>query len=271
MNNFTVEPNKTFSLSKINANDCGEWENKKDEAKTKLAELTAEIDQLQEILYAEHKHKILIVLQGMDGGGKDGTIRAVFDGVNPQGVQVANFKVPTPLELDHDYLWRIHPCVPGKGELVIFNRSHYEDTLIVRVHDLISIEECNKRYQQIVHFETMLFEEGTTILKFCLFIDKDEQKKRLLERLDDPTKQWKFNPNDINERKLWDQYMVAYEEMLNHTSSDISPWYLIPANHNWYRNLIIAQIIVGELKKLEMQYPPLLGDIEAYKKELLAD
>jgi len=268
MNNFLVKPDEKISLDKIDPNDCGQWEGKKDEGTLHLSELTTQLDQLQEILYAEHKHKILIVLQGIDGSGKDGTIRAVFDGVNPEGVQVANFKVPSPQELDHDFLWRIHAQVPAKGELVIFNRSHYEDVLIVRVHNLISSDECQKRYNQINAFEQMLAEEGTTILKFFLYISPDVQKTRLLERLNDPTKQWKFNPNDINERQLWDKYMQAYEDMLNHTSQELAPWYLIPSNHNWYRTMIIAQIIVDELTKLNMQYPALQGDVEAYKKEL---
>jgi PPK2 family polyphosphate:nucleotide phosphotransferase len=268
MKNFLVKPDEKISLNKINPDNYGKWKGKKEEAKQQLSKLTAKLDQLQEILYAEHKHKILVILQGIDSAGKDGTIRAVFDGVNPQGVQVANFKVPSPQDLDHDYLWRIHAQVPAKGELVIFNRSHYEDVLIVRVHNQISNNECLQRYKQITAFEQMLAEEGTTILKFYLYISPDEQKTRLLERLDDPTKQWKFNPNDINERQLWDKYMLTYEDMLNHTSHKFAPWYIIPADHNWYRNLIIAQILVDELTKLNMIYPTLQGDIEAYKKAL---
>jgi PPK2 family polyphosphate:nucleotide phosphotransferase len=269
MNNYLVKPNEKISLDKIDPNDCGQWEGKKDDAKLHLIELTAKLDQLQEILYAEHKHKILIILQGIDGSGKDGTIRAIFDGVNPQGVQVGNFKVPSAEELDHDFLWRIHAQAPSKGKLVIFNRSQYEDVLVVRVHNLISSEECQKRYSQISEFEKMLAEEGTSILKFYLHISPDVQKTRLLERLDDPTKQWKFNPNDINERKLWGKYMQAYEDMLNHTSHEYAPWYIIPSNNNWYRSITIAQIIVDELTKLNMQYPALQGEIKTYKKEIL--
>jgi PPK2 family polyphosphate:nucleotide phosphotransferase len=173
-------------------------------------------------------------------------------------------------ELDHDYLWRVHTEVPGKGEIVVFNRSHYEDVLIVRVHNLVPQNCWEKRYQHILEFERMLSDEGTTILKFCLYIDQEEQKKRLLERLADPTKQWKFNPNDAQERKLWSQYMLAYETMLNKTSTQFAPWYLIPANHNWYRNLVIASVIVDKLESLNMQYPVITGDIEAYKKEIQA-
>jgi PPK2 family polyphosphate:nucleotide phosphotransferase len=270
MNHLKINPNSKILLGEINANDSGEWEGKKEDAKKRLLELTIRLDQLQEILYAEHKHKVLIILQGLDGGGKDGTIRAVFDGVNPQGVQVANFKAPSSIELDHDYLWRIHAQVPKKGEIVIFNRSHYEDVLIVRVHNLVGQDVWEKRYQHILEFERMLSDEGTVILKFFLYIDQEEQKKRFLERLADPTKQWKFNPNDLQERKLWDKYMLAYEAMLNKTSSEFAPWYLIPSNRNWYRNLVIASIIVEKLESLNMQYPVISGDIQQYTNELQA-
>jgi PPK2 family polyphosphate:nucleotide phosphotransferase len=270
MNHHKIKPNEKVSINKIDANDCGEWEGKKDEAKLKLVDLTSHLDQLQEILYAEHKHKILIVMQGMDGGGKDGTIRAILEGANPQGVRVVNFKGPTSTELDHDYLWRIHNAVPAKGEIVVFNRSHYEDVLIVRVHNMVPENIWEKRYQQIREFEKMLADEGTTILKFCLLIDKDEQKKRFLERLADPTKQWKYNPNDVQERKLWDQYMQAYETILNQTSTDYAPWYLIPANRNWYRNLVIASVIVDTLEQLNLKYPNLDIDINTAIKEIEA-
>jgi PPK2 family polyphosphate:nucleotide phosphotransferase len=270
MNFHLVKPDSKVRFSEIDANNCGEWNGKKEEAKIRLSELTAKLDRLQEILYAEHKHKVLVVVQGLDGGGKDGTIRAVFDGVNPQGVHVANFKAPTTTELDRDYLWRVHAEVPAKGEIVVFNRSHYEDVLIVRVHNLVPQSIWEKRYEHILEFERMLTDEGTLILKFCLYIDQAEQKKRLLERLADPTKQWKFNPNDTQERKLWNQYMLAYETMLNKTSPEFAPWYLIPANHNWYRNLVIASVIVDNLENLNMQYPAITGDMEAFKKEIQA-
>ncbi len=268
MKNHLVEPNDKVELAHIDPNDCGKWEGEKEEAKAFLAELTQRLDKLQGLLYAEHKHKVLIVLQGLDGAGKDGTIRAVFEGVNPQGVRVANFKVPTLTELEHDYLWRIHAQVPAKGELAIFNRSHYEDVLVVRVHNLAPEETWKKRFNQIVEFERLLIEEGTTIFKFFLHIDREEQKTRFLERLDEPTKQWKFNPKDIEERKLWDQYMQAYEDVLNKTSTDFAPWYIIPSNHNWYRNMAIAEIIVNGLENLKMKYPSLNGDIDQYKQAL---
>lgn len=270
MKDHKVKPQEKVKLSELDANYCEGWKGSKKDAKIKLVELNKQLDRLQEILYAEHKHKILIVLQGMDSGGKDGTIRAVFDGVNPQGVKVVNFKAPTTTELDHDYLWRVHQAVPARGEIVIFNRSHYEDVLVVRVHNLVPKKIWQKRYQHIREFEKMLTDEGTTILKFCLFIDKDEQKKRFLERLADPTKQWKYNPNDVNERKAWDDYMAAYETMLRETSTDYAPWYLVPANHNWYRNLVIAQVIVNKMEELNLQYPKLNIDIEEAKKAIEA-
>ncbi len=270
MNLYKVKSKEKVMLKKMDANDCGEWEGKKKEAKAKLAELNQRLDELQEVLYAEHKHKVLIVFQAMDSGGKDGSIRAVFEGVNPQGVRVVSFKAPTTTELSHDYLWRVHQAVPGKGEIVVFNRSHYEDVLVVRVHNLVPRETWEKRYEHIRNFEKMLADEGTVILKFCLFIDKEEQKKRFLERLNDPTKQWKYNPNDVKERGFWDDYMAAYETMLNETSTDYAPWYLVPANRNWYRNLIIASAIVKKLEELNPQYPPLEIDIQNAIKEVEA-
>jgi PPK2 family polyphosphate:nucleotide phosphotransferase len=213
------------------------------------------LEELQEMLYAEHKHKVLIVLQAMDTGGKDGTIRHVFEGVNPQGVRVAGFKKPTPEELDHDFLWRVHKQVPGKGEVVIFNRSHYEDVLVVRVHNLAPQEVWSKRYDHINDFERMLVDEGTTILKFFLHIDLDEQKERLQARLDEPNKRWKFNPEDLEERKLWPQYVKAYEDAISKTSTDWAPWYIVPANRKWYRNLVVGTVIIETLKDLDMRYP----------------
>jgi PPK2 family polyphosphate:nucleotide phosphotransferase len=197
----------------------------------------------------------LVVLQALDAGGKDGTIRSTLSGINPQGVHIASFKVPTEQERDHDYLWRIHQLVPGKGELVVFNRSHYEDVLVVRVHNLVTKDMWSQRYAQINHFEQMLAEEGATLLKFYLNVSKDEQKQRLQERLDDPSKNWKFNPGDLKERALWDDYINAYEDVLNNTSTSWAPWYVIPANHNWYRNLCVTSILVKTLEDLKMNYP----------------
>jgi PPK2 family polyphosphate:nucleotide phosphotransferase len=191
----------------------------------------------------------------MDTGGKDGTISHVFDGVNPQGVRVASFKVPTPVELDHDYLWRVHQVTPGKGEMVIFNRSHYEDVLAVRVHNYVPPEVWEKRFEQINQFERLLVDSGATILKFYLHIDLDEQKKRLQARLDDPTKRWKFRLGDLEERKLWSDYMKAYEDVLSRTSTAYAPWYIVPANRKWYRDLVISAVLVDTLTSLKMKFP----------------
>ena len=255
MKQYKIDPDKIVSLDEWDANDVGEFGEKRAEAEAKTATLNDELEELQELLYAEQKHKVLIVLQAMDTGGKDGVIRHVFGGVNPQGVRVASFKVPTPVELAHDYLWRIHSQTPGKGELVIFNRSHYEDVLVVRVHKLVPEEVWRRRYDQINHFERLLFEEGTTILKFYLHIDKKEQKGRLQARLEDPKKQWKFNIGDLDERKLWGEYMRAYEDVLSKTSTRWAPWYIVPANRKWYRNLVIVSILVKTLRSLNMEYP----------------
>jgi PPK2 family polyphosphate:nucleotide phosphotransferase len=204
------------------------------------------------------------VLQALDSGGKDGTIRSVFRYVNPQGVKVANFKVPTPIELDHDYLWRVHQKTPGKGEIVIFNRSHYEDVLVVRVHSLVTENVWKKRYQHIVNFEKTLVDEGTTILKFYLNIDSKEQKERFLDRLREPDKLWKFNPRDIDERKLWGKYQKAYEDAINKTSRKNAPWYVIPANRNWYRDLCISTVIRDTLLSLKMKFPEEIENPEHY-------
>ncbi|MBI5033217.1 MAG: polyphosphate kinase 2 family protein [Chloroflexi bacterium] len=252
---YPVKLGQHLNLNKVDANECSEFTGDKETAQNKMDSLIKDLDQLQELLYAEHKHKILIVLQGMDTSGKDGTIRHVFSGVNPQGVRVANFKEPTPLELAHDYLWRVHQQTPGSGEIVIFNRSHYEDVLIVRVHGIITPKECRRRYADINAFETMLTNEGTLILKFFLHIDKDEQRKRLQDRLDDKDKHWKFNTDDLKERARWDDYMEAYEDALSATSTDCAPWYLVPANRKWYRNLLVLRTLVQSLRDLKMAYP----------------
>jgi PPK2 family polyphosphate:nucleotide phosphotransferase len=204
----------------------------------------------------------------MDTSGKDGVIRRVFEGVNPQGVRVAAFKVPTAPELARDYLWRVHQQVPGRGEMVIFNRSHYEDVLVVRVHNLVPPEIWEKRYDQINEFEQILVEEGTTVLKFFLHIDAEEQRQRLLARLDEPTKRWKFNPGDLKERQLWAEYQKAYEVVLSKTSQDVAPWFIVPANRKWYRDLIISAALVDTLKGLKMEYPQPTEDLDTYRTEL---
>lgn len=266
---YRVPHKSKIKLKNYDPNDSSLFEGGKKEAKAAMSKLNQELGGLQEQLYAEGKHKLLIILQAMDTGGKDGTIRSVFEGVNPQGVKVASFKTPTPLELSHDYLWRIHQHTPGRGEIVIFNRSQYEDVLVVRVHELVPEEVWSKRYEQINAFERMLTDEGTTILKFYLHIDLQEQARRFLARVEDPTKQWKFNPGDLAERERWDDYMQAYEDMLNRTSTNWAPWYVIPANKKWYRNWLIANIVIKTLKDLNLQYPSSPEDLEPYHKRLL--
>ena len=220
-----------------------------------LAQLNAQLVELQEVLYAENKHKVLVVLQATDTGGKDGVIRKVFSGVNPQGIHVASFKAPTPEELEHDYLWRVHQRVPAKGEMVIFNRSHYEDVLITRVEGWIDDRTAKRRFRQINDFEAMLVEEGTVILKFFLHISKEEQKERLQDRLDDNAKNWKFNPGDLVARGKWDDYQRVYEEAINATSSPHAPWHIVPADRNWVRDLYVCSVIVSTLRDLNMRYP----------------
>lgn len=255
MDKYRVKPGQTVDLKNWDPDEISLFPEGKKAAKKKTKKLNEKLGALQELLYAEHKHKVLFVLQALDTGGKDGTIRAVFDGVNPAGVKVASFKVPTLIESDHDYLWRIHKHTPGKGEMVIFNRSHYEDVLVVRVHNLVDESVWKKRYDHINHFEKMLADEGVTIIKVFLHISKEEQKERLQERLDIPRKNWKFSSGDLKERALWDEYQKAYEAVLEKTSTEYAPWYIIPANRNWYRNYLISSILVDKLELLDMQYP----------------
>lgn len=270
LDQFRVTPGEHVHLDKIDPDNTGEFDGSKDEGKSVLDQLTKELEGLQERLYASGKHAVLIVLQGMDTSGKDGTIRHVFDGVNPQGVRVANFKVPTSDDLAHDFLWRVHKQTPAKGEMVIFNRSHYEDVLVVRVHNLVPEKIWSKRYGHINDFERLLADEGTAILKFYLHINKHEQKSRLLDRLDQPDKLWKFNPGDLKERDLWDSYTRAYEDMLGMTSTEWAPWYIVPSNHKWYRNLVIASRLVETLKALDPQYPDPIpeNEVKMYREEL---
>jgi PPK2 family polyphosphate:nucleotide phosphotransferase len=210
---------------------------------------------LQYQLYAEGQRALLVVLQGIDAGGKDGTIRHVMSGLNPQGVTVTPFKVPEGEEKRHDYLWRVHDAVPEWGKLGIFNRSHYEDVLVVRVHDLVPKSVWSKRYRHINEFERMLSDNGVRIVKFLLYISKDEQAKRFQERLDDSTKNWKFSMADVKEREFWDDYIRAYDDALRECSTDYAPWYVIPANHKWFRNLAVSQIIVDTLEDMKLKFP----------------
>jgi PPK2 family polyphosphate:nucleotide phosphotransferase len=224
--------------------------------KLRVDGFAAQIAELQEVLYAERKHKVLIVLQGMDTSGKDGTVRSVFGKIDPLGVNSVSFKSPTEQEKAHDFLWRIHQQVPALGEVVIFNRSHYEDVLITRVHDWIDDKECERRYAHIRDFEKMLTETGTTILKFFLHISSDEQKRRLQDRIDDTNKHWKFDPQDLKERKYWGDYQRQYERVINETNTGYAPWHIIPADSKTHRNLAIASIVLETFNKLKPAYPP---------------
>ena len=246
--------------------DCGvTFGRDKAGAESALAANLARLTSLQERIYAEAKHAVLIVLQGIDAAGKDGTISVIAGAFNPQGTPVTSFKEPTPKELAHDFLWRVHAAVPGKGEIGIFNRSHYEQVLIVRVHNLEPEEQWRRHYGEIRDWERMLTDSGLTILKFFLAIDKDEQRRRFQDRIDDPTKRWKFGMSDITERKSWDDYTAAFQEMLLETSTDFAPWYLVPANRNWLRNLSISEIVADAIDDLNPQYPAAEPGVEGLK------
>jgi len=264
---FQVKPNAKLDLGKFDAADKSLISGDKDEAKEALEGLRKRLESLQSLFYADGKHKLLIVLQAMDTAGKDSTIRMVFDGVNPQGVKVFSFKAPTSEELAHDFLWRVHAKTPANGEIAIFNRSHYEDVLITRVNGWINDDTCQTRYQSIRAFEQLLAENGTTILKFYLHISKDEQKKRLIERRDDPAKQWKFNPADLASRAQWDDYMSAYTQAMTATSTEQAPWYVVPANSKLQRNLIVANVICEALEGLGLAYPEAVPGLDKIQVE----
>lgn len=253
LSRYRVAPGQSVDLSQWPTDENEGLRKKFGRDITKV--LNDRLEAAQELLWAENKHKVLLVLQATDTGGKDGTIRHVFDGVNPQGVRVASFKKPSTKELAHDYLWRVHRQTPSTGEMVIFNRSHYEDVLVVRVHGWVSEEQIQKRFHHIREFERLLADEGTTVVKFFLHISKEEQKARLQSRLDEPHKHWKFSAGDLAERKLWDDYQKAFTDLLRETSTDYAPWYVIPADRKWFRNLLISRIVVDLLEGLDMQYP----------------
>ena len=251
---FRVKPGEKLRLNKLDPAYKSKHESEA-EAKEEAEHFLKKLARQQALLYAEHKHSILIVLQAMDAGGKDGTIKHVFSGVNPQGVGVASFKQPTAVELAHDFLWRVHAQTPRAGEIVIFNRSHYEDVLVTRVHKLIDKATCAHRYQHICDFEALLAESGTTILKFFLHISREEQLARFAQRLDDPARNWKISESDYSERKLWDDYIDAFEDAMRATSTDEAPWYVIPSNHKWFRNLAVSQIIADAMADLGLAFP----------------
>ena len=238
---------------------------KKDAAAVELSRVLSRLTELQARIWAEAKHPVLVVIQGIDAAGKDGTIKVIAGAFNPQGTPVTSFKVPSALEQSHDYLWRVHQHVPARGEIGIFNRSHYEEVLIVRVHQLVPEERWRARYGQIRDFERMLTDEGVTIVKFFLAIDREEQRARFQDRVDDPAKRWKFNPGDLEERARWSDYQAAFSEMLGETSTKNAPWYLVPANRNWLRDLAVGEILADTLDALKPEYPPAAPGVEGTK------
>lgn len=251
---YRVEPGAKISLADFDP-DASEHYKKKKDVEAELEKCLLRISQLQQRLYAENQRSLLIVLQAMDTGGKDGTIKNVFTGVNPQGCQVWSFKKPSDEEASHDFLWRYHHRAPQRGMITIFNRSHYEDVLIVRVKNLVEKEVWHQRYHTINEFEQMLTLSKITVIKFFLHISKDEQKRRLESRLENPDKLWKFSSNDLTERRLWDKYQEAFEGAMNNCSTNYAPWYVVPANKKWYRNLVIARTLADTLEAMNPQYP----------------
>jgi PPK2 family polyphosphate:nucleotide phosphotransferase len=271
-----VPPGKKIDLKNYNPADTGQFKNK-ESAQIKLAASTIQLAEYQNILYAQNKYSILIIFQAMDAAGKDSTIKQVMSGVNPQGCQVYSFQAPSQEELDHDYLWRTSKCLPERGRIGIFNRSYYEETLIVRVHpELLAVQRIpnidlkqiwHQRFEEINNFERHLTSNGTVIIKFFLNVSKSEQKRRFLARINEPAKNWKFSAGDIKERNHWDDYQAAYTDVFNHTSTDVAPWYIIPADKKWFTRLAVAEIICSRLKQLDLAYPEISKE---QKDQLLA-
>lgn len=252
---YRVAPGSAPPLDTLDPRDAALFPEGKEASVAHVRKLSAEIAKQQEMLFATRKQKVLVILQGMDTSGKDGTVKGVFEEVNSLGIRVVSFKAPTVEELSHDFLWRVHAKTPGAGEFVVFNRSHYEDVLIVRVRGLAPESVWRPRFQHIRDFETLLASSGTTIVKFFLHISREEQRERLQARIDDPEKRWKFNAGDLEERKYWDDYQNAYAEAIAETSTDEAPWYVIPADRKWYRNVAIAEILASRLDALDLSYP----------------
>ena len=278
---YCVNDSKNFKLADFKTDDTGGL-SKDPTVDEALRNNVLELANLQEVLYANNKYGVLVILQAMDAAGKDSTIKHIMSGLNPQGVEVTPFKVPSAEELDHDYLWRSHERLPERGNIAIFNRSYYEDVLVVKVHNLLASQNLPEhlvskdiwqdRYRQLRDYERYMHENGIVVIKFFLHVSKEEQARRLLQRIDDPAKNWKFSAGDLNERKLWSQYQAAYEEMIRETSTDHAPWQIIPADHKWYSRLLISEILVQELKKLPLKYPELDETEKAalvdYRKQL---
>jgi PPK2 family polyphosphate:nucleotide phosphotransferase len=261
---YRVKPGDKVDLAVVDGGDCSLHPGGGKASTQELFDsLRDELQELQKVLYAQNKHRVLIVLQAMDTGGKDGCVKHVFSRVDPQGVHVKAFKKPNHDELARDFLWRVHPHVPGNGQIVIFNRSHYEDILAVRVKNIYPDPVWKRRYRHVIEFERMLAEEGTTIVKIFLHISKDEQKRRLESRLANPAKHWKLNPEDLADRARWDDFQRAYEDLIEKTSTDEAPWYIVPADRKWYRNLVVARIMVDTLRGLKMEFPKIGWDPES--------
>jgi PPK2 family polyphosphate:nucleotide phosphotransferase len=260
-------PGEKPDLGHTDPSDTSSWRSGRRKAEAALLRLRTELDGLQETFYADARRGLLVILQGMDTSGKDGVIRHVFEGVNPQGVRVASFKKPTPEESAHDFLWRIHRSTPAKGEIVIFNRSHYEDVLVTRVHQLVPQKVWSKRFDSINQFERELVEEGISILKFFLHISREEQRVRLRDRIEDPSKRWKLTDADFQERMYWDEYQAAYEDVLHRTNTSWAPWYLLPSDHKWFRNLAVSTILVEHLRAMKLRYPRPTVAVSALKLE----
>lgn len=265
---YWVKPGSKLDLSKIDSREKTLFQGmEKSEFDTQFRVLQDQLQDMQKMLYAQNKHRVLVVMQAMDTGGKDGCIKHVFSHIDPQGIHVRSFKKPSEEELSYDFLWRVHSKVPPRGQLVIFNRSHYEDIIAVRVKKLFPDEVWKRRQRHVVEFERMLAEEGTTIVKIFLHISKEEQKERLEARLQNPVKHWKFNPDDLADRKRWDDFMAAYEDVITKTSTGYAPWFVVPADRKWYRNLCVARIMVDTLAKLDMKLPKVDWDPKGIRIE----
>ena len=263
---FYVNPDEKLRLSKLDPGYRGDHESEA-AAKQETEHYRVKLDHQQALLYAQRMHSVLVVLQALDAGGKDGTVSHVFSALNPQGTTVVGFKQPTAADLAHDFLWRVHPHAPGRGEVVIFNRSHYEDVLVTRVHKLIKKATWTARYKRIRQFEAGLADNGTTILKFFLHISEEEQLSRFAERLQDPTRNWKISETDYTERALWDDYIEAFEDAISATSTKEAPWYVIPSNHKWFRNLAVSQIMADTMESLSMAFPEPSVDLTEIRRK----
>jgi PPK2 family polyphosphate:nucleotide phosphotransferase len=252
---YRISDGRGFRLADWDPGDTGAFAGGKAEARAEVAQLAARLGELQNLLYADGRHRVLVVLQGMDTAGKSGAIRRLAQDMNPASVRVTSFKAPTEVELAHDFLWRVHPHVPANGQIAVFDRSHYEDVLIVRVHDLVPEKRWAARYAHIRAFEQMLADEGTTICKFFLHISEEEQRRRLQARVDDPTKRWKFHKDDLDERRSWSAYQKAYQEVIRRTSTEAAPWHIVPADRKWHRDVVVCRALVAALEGIDLRYP----------------